>query len=94
MRAKLLPTILTILLPLGSGACGQGRLQVVLPPAELASCADEPLAPELPARDGQDATQLRRDRLTLEYILGLRSAGGDCRAKVAGLKAWRETAGD
>lgn len=62
----------------------------MLPPAELATCADEPRAPNLPGKD----QQVERDRLTLEYILGLRAAWGDCRAKVDGLKAWQETAGE
>jgi hypothetical protein len=34
--------------------------------------------------------QSERDDMTLDYILGLRSAWGDCRAKVDGLRAWRE----
>ena len=28
--------------------------------------------------------------MTLDYILGLVGAGADCRAKVQGLKAWRD----
>lgn len=28
--------------------------------------------------------------MTLGYILDLRSAWGDCRAKVDGIRAWRE----
>lgn len=75
------------------GACGKERVRLVLPPADLATCAAEPLAPDLPARDGSEAEQLERDRTTLGFILDLRSAYGDCAAKVAGLKAWRETAG-
>ena len=73
--------------------CATDRVRLALPPAELATCADEPQAPSLPSRDGTDATQLTRDTQTLGYILGLRGAWGDCRAKVDGLKAWRETAG-
>lgn len=57
---------------------------MVKPPVVLTECADEPLAPDLPARD----QQAERDRLTLDYILGLRSAWGDCKSKVAGIKAW------
>ena len=29
-----------------------------------------------------------RDKAVLEYVLALRTAGGDCRSKVAGVKAW------
>lgn len=68
-------------------ACGPQRPVLVLPPADLATCADEPLAPSIVGLE-----QSARDALTLDYILGLRSAWGDCRAKVDGLKAWRETA--
>ena len=73
----------------GLTACSE-RPRIVLPPAELATCADEPRAPNLPGKD----QQVERDRLTLEYILGLRAAWGDCRAKVDGIKAWQETAGE
>lgn len=73
--------------------CGTDRPRLSLPPPELATCADEPQAPAIPARDGQDATQRQRDALTLGYILNLRTAWGDCRAKVDGLRAWREAAG-
>lgn len=74
-------------------ACGQERPALVLPPAELTHCADEPQAPAIPARDGTQAAQDERDRLTLDYVLDLRSAYGDCRARVDGLRAWRDTAG-
>ena len=74
------------------GACAHNEPPVlVLPPAELARCADEPLAPDLPAPSPE--TQRERDTLTLGYILALRSAWGDCRAKVKGLATWMETAG-
>lgn len=69
-------------------ACGPKEPVLVLPPATLASCADEPEAPILPPL----TEQAMRDSLTLEYILALRSAYGDCRAKVDGLRAWRERA--
>ena len=65
---------------------------VLQPPfgtADLTNCADEPPAPALPGQD----QQAERDRLTLDYILGLRSAWGDCRAKVDGVKAWNERVG-
>lgn len=66
------------------------RPVVQLPPPELATCAPEPKAPDIPARDGTEAVQHQRDVMTLEYILSLVSAGGDCRAKVQGLAKWRE----
>lgn len=68
-------------------ACEPKRVEIVRPPAHLTRCADEPLAPDLPGRDQQS----ERDRLMLDYVLGLRSAWGDCRAKVDGLRAWSET---
>jgi hypothetical protein len=55
----------------------------------MTTCANEPAAPELPGREAQE----ERDRLTLDYILGLRSAWGDCRAKVDGARAWNERVG-
>lgn len=65
-------------------ACGQTRPVIAKPPVALLSCQDEPTAPDLPSRDQQDA----RDRLTLDYLLNLRSAWGDCSSKVAGIAAW------
>ena len=70
-------------------ACGEKPV-LVLPPATLAECADEPVAPILPGRDQQDL----RDSLTLDYLLAMRSAWGDCRAKVDGLRAWMDAAGE
>ena len=65
-------------------ACGPTRIETVKPPADLLICADEPVAPDLPGREEQD----RRDRMTLDYVLALRSAWGDCASKVAGVRAW------
>ena len=59
-------------------------------PAELATCQDEPPAPDIPAKDGTEATQMVRDTMTLGYILALREAWGDCKARVDGIKAYRE----
>lgn len=83
MRAKLL---LTAMIPfaLALTGCGQERPAIAKPPADLLVCADEPVAPDLPGRD----EQARRDVMTLDYILALRSAWGDCFAKVAGVRAW------
>ena len=73
-------------------ACGPKEVPVfTLPPAELAVCADEPNAPDLPPLSAEN--QRIRDEMVLEYILDLRSAYGDCAAKVMGLKVWRDTAG-
>lgn len=82
---------LAVMIPLLTGcvACAPKPF-LTLPPAELAVCADEPLAPDLPPREQQAA----RDSLTLAYILAMRSAWGDCKSKVEGLRVWRETAGD
>jgi hypothetical protein len=68
------------------GACEPKRIEAVKPPVALTECADEPTAPDLPARD----QQAERDRLVFEYILGLRTAWGDCKADVVGLKAWSD----
>lgn len=65
-------------------ACGQERPAIAKPPVALLSCADEPVAPNLPPRSMQD----QRDMMTLEYILGLRSAWGSCKASVNGIAAW------
>ena len=72
------------------GACEPGKVRIAPLPVELTRCADEPVAPDLPAREGLnlDLVQAERDRLTLDYILSLRSAWGDCKAKVDGVRAW------
>ena len=62
----------------------------ILPPPELATCADMPESPNIPSRDGTSETQRVRDQLTLDYVLGLRTAYGSCRSKVDALKVWRE----
>lgn len=58
------------------------------------SCADEPLAPSLPPRDGTIETERARDALTLAYALAMRAAWGDCKADVAGVKAWADALPD
>lgn len=78
---------LALLAPLALAACGQPQPMPILPPAELATCANEPTPPELPGKD----QQAERDRLTLDFILNLRSAGNDCRSKVHGLATWMES---
>ena len=82
---------LTAMIPfvLALTACGQERPTIALPPVELTTCADEPVAPSLPGRDQQDT----RDAMMLDYVLAWRSAWGSCRAAVDGLREWRETAG-
>lgn len=79
---------------LALAGCSQDRPVIVLPPADLATCLPEPEAPEIPARDGTTETQDKRDVLTLDYILNLRTWGGDCASKVAGLAEWRAAAGN
>lgn len=75
-----------ILSSLALTACGQERPAIAKPPAHLLTCADEPAAPDLPPRGMQE----QRDLMTLDYVLSLRTAWGDCRAKVAGIAAWVE----
>lgn len=74
-------------------ACGDTHVRSVPVPAELLTCADEPAAPDLPVKDGTEAVQLARDTLTLGYVLSMRSAWGDCRSKVDGVRAWNEAMG-
>lgn len=90
---------LTIPLALLCASCGDKDFRIALPPAELAMCKGEPLAPDLPAVDWSSVAtaqpiQKARDAMMQAYALDLRSAWGDCRAKVDGLAAWRKTAGD
>lgn len=93
MKLELLPrAALTILCALGLTACGQERLRLSPLPIELTRCADEPTAPELPPVTGP-ADQVTRDLLMLDYALALRSAWGDCRAKVDGAAAWNAALG-
>lgn len=88
MTKRAMPrTVAMTLSLLALTACGQARPVLILPPMELTECADEPLAPAIGG-----LPQPERDRLTLDYILGLRSAWGDCKARVDGLRAWRVTA--
>ena len=74
-------------------ACGQDRPRIAAPPADLLTCQPEPRAPALPAFDWSSvesarAVQRQRDQATIDFELGLRAAGGDCRAKVAAIRAW------
>jgi len=82
-------------LSLALAACGQPRPVIIAPPAELTSCAAEPQAPDLPAVDWSSVETARpvqraRDIAMLQYVLAWRTAHGDCAAKIAGVKAWRE----
>lgn len=83
MYGKLRQAVM-IPLVMACAACGQARIETIKPPADLLACADEPVAPDLPGRD----QQARRDAMTLEYILSLRSAWGDCHSKLSGIAAW------
>lgn len=82
MLLKILPIPLLML----CAACGGERAVVVKPPVDLTHCADEPVAPDLPPRE----MQALRDQMMLGYVLAFRSAWGDCRAKVDGLRAWSD----
>jgi|JI10StandDraft_1071094.scaffolds.fasta_scaffold136855_5 hypothetical protein len=75
---------------LALSACQPGRPVAALPPVELMTCAGEPAAPNLPERDGTEAVQTARDLIMLDAYLALRSAWGDCAAKLAGVREWRE----
>lgn len=77
-------------IPLLITACQKPAPVLILPPAELAACADEPAVPDLPPQ----TMQRERDLMTLDYILALRAAWGDCKADVNGLAAWLEAAGE
>lgn len=98
MPKKLLAT-LTIPFALALSACAnQPRVQIVQPPANLTSCADEPLAPDLPEVDWSSLShayplQMIRDRAVVDYILAMRAAWGDCHSKVEGVAAWRDGLG-
>lgn len=86
----------TIPLSLGLTACGQERVRLVPVPVELTTCAGEPVAPDLPVQDWSSieaakAVQAIRDSKVFEFILAMRSAWGDCRAKVDGTKAYNES---
>ena len=89
MTPAKLPLVATILLGLALTACAPTRVRLAPLPIELTFCADEPQAPALPAV-ASPADQVTRDMLTLDYVLALRLAWGDCRAKVDGAKAWNE----
>lgn len=92
----MLRTAATILCALVSTGCASTATVRPVPlPAELTACADEPAVPELPQVDWSSLPaarplQLARDRLTLDFVLALRRAGADCRARVAGAKAWND----
>lgn len=93
MKHLALPALLAL------AACGQDRPVLILPPAELAQCSDEPQAPDLPRIDWESVETAQpvvkaRDAMMLTYVLAMRSAWGDCRAKVEGLATWREEAAD
>lgn len=88
---KALPLLALIAL----SACGNERVRIAPVPVELTTCAGEPVAPELPVQDWSSieaakAVQAIRDSKVFDFILAMRSAWGDCRAKVDGTKAWNE----
>lgn len=83
--AVILITIVFVL-----SGCTQERPAIVKPPVELTECADEPQTPGIPAKDGTEATRDVRDGLVWKYVLALHAAFIDCKADVAGIKAWSE----
>jgi len=77
-----------------SAGCGE-KVRIEPLPVTLQSCADEPVAPNLAAVDWTSLAAARegqkvRDLQMVDYVLAWRSAWGDCKAKVAGGKAWSE----
>ena len=70
--------------------CTQERPAIAKPPVDLTECADEPPTPDIPAKDGTEATRDLRDSIVWQYVLSLHWAFIDCKADVAGVKAWRE----
>ena len=84
-----LPLAVLILSGLALMGCAPTRVRLAPLPIDLTFCADEPVPPALPAV-ASPADQVTRDMLTLDYVLALRLAWGDCRAKVDGAKAWNE----
>ena len=76
---------LTIPLLLVSTACGDKvHVKATKPPVQLLTCADEPIAPQLPEPG------VERDRLVLAYVLAWRIAWGDCAGNIAGIKRWAD----
>lgn len=86
--------IVTVAALVALTACAPERVQITPPPVYLTFCQAEPAAPSLPpvpwGTDTARTVQGERDKATLEFILALVEAGGDCRAKVAGLAEWAE----
>lgn len=61
--------------------------------AKIAFIAGQEPSPQAAADKFTELARLMtedRGEIELQFILALRSAGGDCRAKVKGLKAWVE----
>ena len=97
-RARLLLAA-TILSNLALTGCAVDRPRISLPSADLAEGKPEPDAPDLPVVDWSSIetarpVQMTRDRLMLDYVLGLRSVIGECRADEDGLRAWRAKMGE
>lgn len=82
------PLILASLFALS--ACDE-RVRIATPPVDLLTCQAMPVAPDLPERDGTDAAQSKRDEMTLDFVLELRSAYASCAGNLLGVKRWAET---
>lgn len=65
-------------------ACGEPETIVLTPPPALLTCKPAPAVPEILPPQGS----IERERATLELWLAERDAGADCRANLAGVKAW------
>lgn len=69
------------------------NVRIAAPPPELTECAEWPDAPDLPAYDWTTIEAARaisrtRDQMMLAYATAGFSAWADCKADVAGVKAW------
>lgn len=98
-KARFLCTSMLLVSALSMLSACDPHVRLATPPPEYLECATEPAAPDLPAIDWTapvdqiKPVQRERDIATLGYVLSLRSAWGDCRAKIDGVRAWGEEVG-
>lgn len=87
---NMLKRVSLVMTPLALAACGQPEAIVLTPPPALLTCKPAPAVPAtLPAQG-----TVERERATVNLWLAEREAGADCRANLAGVKKWTETAVD
>lgn len=67
-------------------SCGQPEPIVITPPPALLTCKPAPAVPQTLPPQGT----LEREQATVGLWLAEREAGADCRAAVAGVKAWAD----